>query len=211
MRIASEIVIPSEARNRDRPEREAPLSGGSRFLPTSLALLWAGASLGMTTVHLPVALALAASTAAAQPVRQGAPAPEIDLPTLTGGRIQLSKMRGHPVVVSFWGSWCPPCRTEFPELVRLHETHAAAGLFVLGVNGRDQERNTKDVQKFVDEFAVPFPVALDERGRSRRTFRLVGLPTTIFIDSAGVMQRIHMGPISREELDRGVATIFPPR
>lgn len=155
-------------------------------------------------------LVLAASAAGAQPVRQGARAPEIDLPALAGGRVQLSKLRGHPVVVSFWGTYCPPCRDEFPELVRAHAMHATAGLRVLGVNGRDQEWSTKNVKKFVDEFAVTFPVALDARGRSRQKYRVVGLPTTVFIDSAGVVQRIHMGPISREELDRGIAAILPP-
>jgi len=158
-----------------------------------------------------MALVLSASAVDAQAVRPGAPAPEIDLPTLTGGRVQLSKLRGHPVVVSFWATWCPSCRAEFPELVRLHETHGPAGLRVVGVNGRDQESSTKKVQMFIDKFAVSFPVALDQRGRARRAYRLVGLPTTVFIDSAGTVQRIHMGTISREELDRGVATIFPPR
>jgi len=74
--------------------------------------------------------ALAATSATAQPVRQGARAPEIDLPTLAGGRVQLSKLRGRPVVVSFWGSWCPPCRSEFPELVRAHREYGPAGLTV---------------------------------------------------------------------------------
>jgi thiol-disulfide isomerase/thioredoxin len=163
------------------------------------------------SVALSFSLLVMASTAGAQNVKAGAPAPEIDLPTLTGGRVQLSKLRGHPIVVSFWGSWCPPCRSEFPELVKLHEAHGADGLLVLGVNGRDQELSTKAVQAFVDEFGVPFPIALDQRGRARRAFRLVGLPTTVFIDSAGVIQQIHRGPISREELDRGLSTIFPPR
>ena len=158
-----------------------------------------------------VALALLASTAGAQAVRIGAPAPDIDLPALAGGRVQLSKLHGHPVVVSFWATWCPPCRAEFPELVRAHVTHSPTGLYVLGVNGRDQELRTKDVQKFVDEFHVPFPVALDERGRSRRAFQIVGLPTTIFIDSGGVVRVIHFGPISAQELDRGIAVILPPR
>ena len=84
------------------------------------------------------ALTLIASVAGAQPVRPGARAPEIDLPTITGGRVQLSKLRGHPVVVSFWGTWCPPCRMEFPELVKLHQAYDSLGLRVLGVNGRDQ-------------------------------------------------------------------------
>src|SRR5215208_3992015 len=102
-----------------------------------------------------------AAPAAAQRVRQGAPAPEIDLPALGGGRVKLSGLRGHPVVVSFWATWCPSCRTEFPDLVRAQETHGPAGLKIIGVNGRDQELSTKNVQKFVDEFSLPFPVALD--------------------------------------------------
>jgi cytochrome c biogenesis protein CcmG, thiol:disulfide interchange protein DsbE len=156
-----------------------------------------------------VALALVASTGGAQSVRIGAPSPEIDLPSLSGGRVQLSKMRGHPVVVSFWATWCPPCRSEFPELVKAHQMYSAAGLVVLGVNGRDQEYSTKDVQKFVKEFSVPFEIALDEHGRSRRSFLIIGLPTTAFIDSAGVVQAIYRGPITHEDLERGVATILP--
>ena len=117
-------------------------------------------------------LALAASAAGAQPVRQGAAGARDRPAALAGGRVQLSKLRGRPVVVSFWGTYCLPCRTEFPELVRAHAEHAAAGLHVLGVNERDQEWSTKDVKKFVDEFAVPFPVALDQRGRSRQAYRV---------------------------------------
>ncbi|HEV8495717.1 MAG TPA: TlpA disulfide reductase family protein [Gemmatimonadaceae bacterium] len=154
-----------------------------------------------------IALALAASTASAQSLKIGAPAPEIDLPSLSGGRVQLSKLRGHPVVVSFWGTWCPPCRDEFPELVKAQRTYGSTGLVVLGVNGRDQEFSTKNVKKFVQEFSVPFEIALDERGRTRQTFLILGLPTTVFIDSAGVARLVHRGPINREELDSGIATI----
>ena len=160
---------------------------------------------------LTITLALVASTAGAQRVQPGTRAPEIDLPTLTGGRVKLSQLRGHPVIVSFWGSWCPPCREEFPELVKAYRLHSPAGLYILGVNGRDQELRTKDVQRFVDEFSVPFQVALDKRGRTREAYRIVGLPTTVFIDSSGVVQHIHQGPIRREDLDRGIALILPSR
>ena len=155
-----------------------------------------------------MAFALAAPSLDAQPVRVGASAPEIDLPALSGRRVRLSTLRGHPVVVSFWTTWCPSCRTEFPELVRLQETHGPE-LRILGVKGRDQERSTKNVQAFLAEVGASFPVALDERGIARRKYRLFGQPTMVFIDSAGVIRRIHAGPISREELDRGVAEILP--
>lgn len=149
------------------------------------------------------------ATADAQPVKIGKRPPEIDLPTLKGERVKLSKLHGRPVVVSFWGTWCPPCRTEFPELIRLHEKHSQAGLYVLAVNGRDQEKTTKDVQRFVDFFAVPFTVALDKRGSVRRAYRIEGQPTTVFIDSSGVVRGVHTGLINREELERGIALILP--
>lgn len=151
------------------------------------------------------------ATATAQPVRVGAPAPEIDLPALDGGRVLLSGLRGHPVVISFWGTWCPPCRSEFPELVRAFETHGPAGLEIIGVNGRDQERRTKDVQKFVDEFGVTFHIALDQRGKARRTYGLIGLPTTVFVDSGGVVQRVHIGPLSAADLAEGISAIRSTR
>jgi thiol-disulfide isomerase/thioredoxin len=157
-----------------------------------------------------VMLIVAVSNLPAQPVSAGRRAPEIDLPTLAGGRIELSKLRGHPVIVSFWGTWCPPCRVEFPELIEVHTRHADRGLQVVAVNGRDQERSTKDVQQFVDAFAVGFPVALDRRGSVRRAYRIVGQPTTVFIDSYGIVRRSHTGLINRAELDSGIALILPP-
>jgi len=161
---------------------------------------------------LPLALLtllLSPVAASAQEIAKGTPAPEIDLPTLAGGRVKLSALRGHPVVVTFWGTWCPPCRVEFPELVAAHRKYREAGLEVLAVNQRDQELRTSDVQSFVKEFSVEFTVALDERGRSRRTFRLIGLPTTIFIDSAGIIEQVHMGPINRNDLAQGLSMILP--
>ena len=153
-------------------------------------------------------LLLLPATAGAQGISKGASAPEIDLPTLQGGRVKLSALRGHPVVVTFWGTWCSPCREEFPGLVAAHRKYREAGLEVLAVNQRDQELRTSDVQAFVKEYSVEFTVALDTRGKSRRTFLLIGLPTTVFIDAAGIIQHVHSGPINPKQLAAGLATIL---
>jgi peroxiredoxin len=150
---------------------------------------------------------LAASSVAAQSVRPGTRAPEIDLPTLDGGRVQLSRLRGRPVIVSFWATWCSPCRAEFPELVRVHDAAGPGGIHVIGVNSRDQENRTSDVQKFVDQYAAAFAIALDQRGRARKAYGLMGLPTTVFIDSAGVVRLVHIGPIDRNQLAKAILTI----
>jgi peroxiredoxin len=140
---------------------------------------------------------LAASGAGAQ-LPAGTAAPEIELRTLGGARFQLSALRGHPVVLTFWGTWCPPCRDELPELAALHRKHHAAGLEIVAVNQGDQERRTSDVQHFVDELSIPFTVVIDPRGRSRRSYRLVGLPTTVFVDTAGVIRRVVSGPLGQQ-------------
>ena len=160
-------------------------------------------------VTVTLLLVMSASTVEAQ--KTGIRAPNIDLPTLAGDRFDLSKLRGNAVVVSFWGTWCPPCRKEFPELVRVQAEHAQAGLRVVAVNGRDQERSTDDVERFVSSFSVPFPVALDKRGAVRRAYRIVGQPTTVFIDASGIVRKVHVGLIDPDELDRGIALILPPQ
>jgi len=149
--------------------------------------------------------------AGAQEIKAGTPAPEIDLPRLQGGTVKLSALRGHPVVVTFWGTWCPPCRAEFPELVAAHQKYRENGLEVLAVNQRDQELSTEDVHAFVKQYSVEFTVALDPRGKARRSFRLIALPTTVFVDAAGIIQQVLSGPISRAELARGLATILSPK
>lgn len=153
-----------------------------------------------------LAVALTTSHAGAQ-VRVGTVAPEIDLRTLTDATFKLSALRGRPVVITFWGTWCPPCREEFPALADAYRKHHADGLEIVAVNQRDQELSTKAVQRFVDEFSAPFTIVLDDRGRSRRAYRLIGLPTTVFIDSAGKITQIVSGPISREKMSLGLATI----
>ena len=140
----------------------------------------------------------------------GSAAPEIELRTLDDARFQLSKLKGHPVVMTFWGTWCPPCREEFPELAVAYKKYHPAGLEIVAVNQRDQEVGTADVQKFVKEFAVPFTVVLDARGRTRRAYRLMGLPTTVFVNTSGVIVRVISGPVSREQLALGIASIGVP-
>jgi cytochrome c biogenesis protein CcmG, thiol:disulfide interchange protein DsbE len=138
----------------------------------------------------------------------GRPAAGFNLSRLEGGQLELAELRGRPVVINFWATWCAPCRTEMPLLISAWRDNRRLGLEIVAVNLTDQERR-KDVLRFVQQMGVPFPVVLDEHGRVRERYGLVSLPTTVFVDSVGIVQTLHSGPLSGADLAKGLATILP--
>ena len=161
----------------------------------------------MIRTLLTLTLAGGALAVVGRPPAIGRPAPAFDLETLAGGRASLAELRGHAVLVNFWASWCKPCREEMPEIVLRYEWLHQAGLEVLAINLTDQERR-KDIQRFVGEFRLPFPVLLDVKGKVRRRYDLLGVPMTVFVDTVGVVAAVHTGPMTSETLDRGLTSIL---
>ena len=137
----------------------------------------------------------------------GSAAPDFTLATLAGDTATLSHFKGRPVLLNFWASWCVPCRAEMLDIISADSAHAAQHLVVLGVNLTDQERMS-DVRQFVRELQMPFPVLLDRKGKVRKSYRLRGVPTSVFIDTLGVVRFVNQGPISREALQHDLAGIL---
>lgn len=142
--------------------------------------------------------------------RLGQPPPDFKLKTLADTMVALSTLKGRPVVINFWASWCPPCRQEMPLLIAAYREYREQGLEVLAVNLTDQEY-AKDIRKFVAEFAMPFPVALDKNGKVRGKYGLVALPTTVFVGSDGNVSVVNSGPINAAILARHLSAILTPR
>ena len=141
--------------------------------------------------------------------RLGRPAPEFKLKTVAGPEVNISELRGRPVIVNFWASWCPPCRKEMPLLIAAYQKYRDARLEVIAINLSDQER-AKDIREFVAEFAMPFPVALDEKGKVWNRYGLIALPTTVFVGPDGLVRLVNSGPITEEILHRDLAAILSP-
>ncbi len=123
----------------------------------------------------------------------GQQAPAFELETIEGETVALSDYAGEQVVLNFWASWCPPCREELPELIEFGEE---TGIPVLGVNVTKNERRGKaDVEAFLTEVPVSFPVLLDEAGVVEKTYRVVALPTTYVIGTDGRITAKQIGPV----------------
>jgi cytochrome c biogenesis protein CcmG/thiol:disulfide interchange protein DsbE len=113
----------------------------------------------------------------------GERAPEFTLPELDGqGEVSLAELRGQPVVVNFWASWCLPCRQEFPALAEAVDTYP--DLAVIGIDFRDIPG---DALEFAEEFDATWPLVEDEGGEVATEYGVRAIPQTVFIDSDGVV------------------------
>jgi peroxiredoxin len=140
----------------------------------------------------------------------GEPAPDFALATLNGEMVRLSGLRGTPVVLNFWATWCGPCRREMPDL---QESYAAAnGAFVvLAVNseGTATDLAARLARDFRDELGLTFPILLDSPATDVfNQYRLRGLPDTFFIDRDGVIRESVVGPLTRRSLEEKLQSIL---
>lgn len=132
--------------------------------------------------------------------REGFFAPDFTLDTLQGEQVKLSGLRGKVIVVNFWTTWCPPCHAETPALEMSYEAYKDLDVVILGVNLTDQD-SLKEVESFVHEFGLTYPILLDRDGAVGLLYQLSGLPTTFFINREGIIRTVVIGgPMSETSI-----------
>ena len=125
-------------------------------------------------------------------VESGNSAPSFELPLLDGTDVLTDEdLRGKPVVVNFWASWCIPCREEAPLLERTWRTYRDEGIVFLGVNIKDAK---SDAKRFVEEFDITYPTVRDLDQSLTRGFGVRGLPETFFVDQQWKFAGVESGP-----------------
>jgi len=137
-------------------------------------------------------------TPGAEPQRR---APDFELRLLGGGTLSSDDLKGQPVVLNFWASWCIPCREEMPAFERMWDRYQAEGVRIIGVNLQDSEQGA---QQFVDEVDVTYPIALDSDGALASDLGVRGLPQTFFIGEDFRFEKISAGEAVDGKGDRVV-------
>ena len=132
-------------------------------------------------------------------------APDFTVIDEDGNAVRLSDMRGKPVVLNFWASWCPPCRQEMPEFDAAHKEMGGGVVFMMVNCGDTVETGAW----FVREQGYGFPVYFDTKGEAGNAYGVSGIPATFFIDSEGAVASSQVGALSGAALRAGIERILP--
>lgn len=133
------------------------------------------------------------------------PAPDFDLTTLEGETVSLSDYKGQPVWISFWASWCPPCRAENPDIEEMYQKYKDDGLVILApAIGEDQNA----VAGYVKRTSLSFTIGLDQTTQIAANYRIVGIPTHYFIDRDGVLRVWRIGSMSKGTMEKNIEKII---
>jgi cytochrome c biogenesis protein CcmG/thiol:disulfide interchange protein DsbE len=145
-------------------------------------------------------------------------APDFELELLDGGTVTSDDLKGEPVVLNFWASWCIPCREEMPAFERMWRRYEDDGIRIVGVNIQDSREGAEG---FLDEVPVSYPIALDPSGDLADSLGVRGLPQTFFIDEdfrfekisadeaiEGGGDRVIFGAIDEERLEEEILELL---
>lgn len=131
--------------------------------------------------------------------QKGFLAPDFTLETMNGTQLSLSDFRGQVVLVNFWATWCPPCRSEMPGMEKVYQELQDQGFMVLAINVAHQD-SLSDATYFVETQGFSFPILLDKEGFASQQYQLRTLPTSFIVDQDGIIQHVNIGAIKETAL-----------
>jgi thiol-disulfide isomerase/thioredoxin len=140
----------------------------------------------------------------------GRPAPDFTVPAVLNaldGKAQFSlgDVRGRPVILDFWATWCGPCRVEAPLLDRVAKRFAERGLVVVGVNTNDEEGLA---EAWARRTGLSYPIVYDTDSSVARTYQVASFPTLVVVNREGAVHAVRVGVTDEGELDRIVRQIL---
>src|ERR1041385_2607871 len=139
-------------------------------------------------------------------LRQETIAPQFEFKDIDGRTVRLSDYQGKVVLINFWATWCPPCRAEMPELVKLQREHGKEGLQIIGITYPPEKKSR--VLRFAKSLKVNYPIALGTTELKSRYSSEDTLPLTVVIARNGKVKDIISGILLREEFDEKIKPLL---
>lgn len=171
------------------------------------ALKLTGQAVALAAVVALLALLIWRLTHQNHPPKIGGAAPNFTLARLEGtGDLALASLRGHPVVVNFWASWCVPCKGEAQLLEQQYAQYKKQGVVFLGIDYHDV---ASDARTFLEHHGITYPTLKDGSGAVGDKYGITGVPETYFISRTGRLVGVHvLGPITdskfRQQFEQGL-------
>jgi thiol-disulfide isomerase/thioredoxin len=137
---------------------------------------------------------------------QSSKAPPVVLRDLRGRAVRLSDYRGKVVLLNFWATWCPPCRAEMPDLVKMQREYRGRGLQVIGVTYPPE--TLREVRRFTRRLGINYPVALGTKETKALFDEGETLPLTIVIDREGNIRDRIEGILLPEEFEQKIKPLL---
>jgi cytochrome c biogenesis protein CcmG, thiol:disulfide interchange protein DsbE len=116
----------------------------------------------------------------------------------SGQAIHLAALKGKPVILNFWASWCTPCNEEMPRFQSTWQRYQADGVVFIGIDYQDQQQ---EALQFLQKYQVTYPAGPDTSGSISVDYGVSNVPSTVFIDRSGVVARKILGPVDAATLD----------
>ncbi|WP_246206600.1 redoxin domain-containing protein [Virgibacillus ihumii] len=132
-------------------------------------------------------------------IEVGETAPDFSLQTLSGDTFRLTDLRGKPVFLNFWASWCGPCKKEMPDMQKFYDKYKGK-VEVIAVNLTGSEIGVGKVRKYIDQYGYTYPVPLDKNSEVQGMYDVTVVPTTYLIGRDGNVIEQKRGPMTYEEM-----------
>ncbi|MBI3805419.1 MAG: TlpA family protein disulfide reductase [Nitrospirae bacterium] len=130
-----------------------------------------------------------------KPPQIGGPASDFQAITTEGQSVRLSDYRGKVLLLTFWATWCEPCKKELPEIEAAYEKHKREGLAVLAVNFGEKR---EEAETFAKKMGFPFPTLVDRKVAIAERYGVISLPVSFFIDADGIIRERVIGGLMTE-------------
>lgn len=132
-------------------------------------------------------------------------APDFTLKDLAGREVRLSDQKGRVVLVEFWATWCPPCRTSIPALEKLHAAYAGKGLTILAVSM--DEGGVDKIRAFAAEYKITYTV-LQGTTPVADKYSVRMIPATYLVDRQGIIQKHYLGGMSEDRIEEDIRSLL---